>query len=423
MGPIGLSDDGSQFLVVDGHGVPPTGPLWSVPVLGGSPRRLSEAEGFSGSWSQNGRQLVYANRNNLFLANADGSNSHKLASFAETALVADPVFSPDGKAVRFSVIERLDLVSRFWELSTDGTNLHKVHPAPPNAPDECCGHWTASGKYFVYLSGGQLWALPSSAGLFKRHPSPVRLTSSPMPLSPPIPSSDGRKIFVVGRTIRGELVHYDSKSGKLLPFLQGISAEYVNFSRDGQWVVYVSFPDGSLWRSKVDGTERLQLSYPPSFAFMPRWSPDGRRLLFSHLIRTAKPRSSPFLRMEVLRSVCCPMKLRTKRIQTGRRTGARSSSAEGRAIPPPRFASSTLLPISSQRCRARRVSTRRAGRPMDAMYLQSTETRQSSCCSTSRPRSGLKPTRGTSVGWSSPGMASTCISLTPAEMAPSNGST
>jgi len=280
MGPIGLSDDGSQFLVVDGHGVPPTGPLWSVPVLGGSPRRLSEAEGFSGSWSQNGRQLVYANRNNLFLANADGSNSHKLASFAETALVADPVFSPDGKAVRFSVIERLDLVSRFWELSTDGTNLHKVHPAPPNAPDECCGHWTASGKYFVYLSGGQLWALPSSAGLFKRHPTPVRLTSSPMPLSPPIPSSDGRKIFVVGRTIRGELVHYDSKSGKLLPFLQGISAEYVNFSRDGQWVVYVLFPDGSLWRSKVDGTERLQLSYPPSFAFMPRWSPDGRSIAF-----------------------------------------------------------------------------------------------------------------------------------------------
>jgi len=35
----------------------------------------------------------------------------------------------------------------------------------------------------------------------------------------------------------------------------------------------------------------------------------------------------------------------------------------------------------------------------------------------------IQPTRETSVGWSSPGMASACISLIPVEMAPSNGST
>jgi hypothetical protein len=40
MVPVGLSPDGSQLLVVEGNGVPPTGPLWSVSVLGGSPRRL-----------------------------------------------------------------------------------------------------------------------------------------------------------------------------------------------------------------------------------------------------------------------------------------------------------------------------------------------------------------------------------------------
>jgi Tol biopolymer transport system component len=288
MFPVALSHDGSQFLVVDGHGVPATGPLWSVPVLGGSPRRLSEIEATNGSWSQDGRQLVYSRGSNLFLANADGSNSHKLASFAEAAAIFVPVFSPDGKAVRFSVAERLDLVSRLWEISTDGTNLHQLHPVPPEAPYECCGAWTASGKYFVYVSGDQLWAMPSSTGLFKRHPMPVRLTSGPMPLSGPIPSSDGKKIFVVGRTMRGELVHYDAKSGKLLPILQGISAEYVSFSKDGQWVAYVSYPDGSLWRSKIDGTERLQLSYPPSYAFMPRWSPDGRSILFFELDPSGK---------------------------------------------------------------------------------------------------------------------------------------
>lgn len=124
--------------------------------------------------------------------------------------------------------------------------------------------------------------------MFKRHLTPMRLTSSPMPLSNPVPSTGGKKIFAFGRTVRGELVHYDAKSGKLMPFLQGISAEYVNFSRDGQWVAYVSYPDGCLWRSKIDGTERLQLSYPPAFAFMPRWSPDGMTIHFFELDPSGK---------------------------------------------------------------------------------------------------------------------------------------
>src|SRR5207302_1040672 len=40
------------------------------------------------------------------------------------------------------------------------------------------------------------------------------------------------------------------------------------------------YPDGTLWRSKVDGSGRLQLSFHPMFAAMPRWSPDGRRIVF-----------------------------------------------------------------------------------------------------------------------------------------------
>jgi hypothetical protein len=40
----------------------------------------------------------------------------------------------------------------------------------------------------------------------------------------------------------------------------------------------VRYPDGTLWRSRPDGTERLQLSGLETY--MPRWSPDGESIAF-----------------------------------------------------------------------------------------------------------------------------------------------
>ncbi len=48
-------------------------------------------------------------------------------------------------------------------------------------------------------------------------------------------------------------------------------------------MAYVTLPEGVLWRSRVDGSERLQLTSLPMKAALPRWSPDGKRIAFSGL--------------------------------------------------------------------------------------------------------------------------------------------
>src|SRR5262249_7627487 len=73
-----------------------------------------------------------------------------------------------------------------------------------------------------------------------------------------------------------------------IPFLSGISADGLDFSRDGKWVVYVSEPDATIWRSRVDGSERLQLSSPPVIPFLPRCSPHGTQIVYTD-IQTGKP--------------------------------------------------------------------------------------------------------------------------------------
>jgi hypothetical protein len=46
----------------------------------------------------------------------------------------------------------------------------------------------------------------------------------------------------------------------LRPYLSGISAAAVSSSPDGKWVTYAEYPDQNLWRSRADGSDKLQLT-------------------------------------------------------------------------------------------------------------------------------------------------------------------
>ena len=237
--------------------------------------------GQDGAWSPDGKRLAYANGSDLFLAESDGTEPHKLVSV--TGSVLTPVWSPDGSELRLTVQDLKTGANSLWKVSAEGANLRPLLPGWHNPPNECCGKWTADGRYFVFQSQGQIWALPEKRDLLQRAlGKSFQLTSSPMALAWPLPGRDGKKLFVVGQTLRVELLRWDSKSGQFVPFLSGISAQDVSFSKDRQWVAYVSYPEGMLWRSKPDGSERLQLSYPPLYATLPSWSPDGKRIVFSN---------------------------------------------------------------------------------------------------------------------------------------------
>jgi Tol biopolymer transport system component len=149
---------------------------------------------------------------------------------------------------------------------------------------ECCGSWTPDGNYFVFQATRdgktEIWGMRERRHWAFFSTDPVPLTSGPMNSLAPMVSRDGTRLYVIAEQLRGELVHYDKPSGEFVPYLHGISAEFVDFSRDGKWAAYVSFPDRILWRSRTDGSERLQLTTPPVQATMPRWSPDSKRIAY-----------------------------------------------------------------------------------------------------------------------------------------------
>jgi Tol biopolymer transport system component len=159
-----------------------------------------------------------------------------------------------------------------------------MFPGWRSPPVECCGVWTPDGRYYLFVSGfpgSDIWALRETTGYFRKRSSiPFQLTTGPLSFTSLTPSADGKKLFAHGSQGRGELVRYDAKSHQFVSFLSGISAGELDFSRDGRWVTYVSYPEYTLWRSRTDGSERLQLTYPPVSAGLPRWSPDGTQIAY-----------------------------------------------------------------------------------------------------------------------------------------------
>ena len=279
-----VSPDGSLLLVTTfdgGHWW-----LWSVPIPAGSVRQLlADVSISSAAWSPDGKSVVYTTgESKLYVIQSDGTGSRQLADVGGPTNTLS--WSPDGSRIRFF------RNSRLWEISSDGSGLRELLRSWRPSTPLCCGRWTPDGRFFVFLlqhpfrsayePGNQLWALNERRGLIRRPlAEPVQLTSGPTRWNTPIPSKDGTKIFAQGAILRGELVRFDAQSHQLQPFLGGISAEYVSFSPDGQFVTYVTFPAGVLWRANRDGSNPVQLTNPPLYPLAPHLSPDGTQILYS----------------------------------------------------------------------------------------------------------------------------------------------
>jgi eukaryotic-like serine/threonine-protein kinase len=266
-----VSPDGSRFLVFSlNSGTGPSQPFWSLNILGGAHQYL--AAGIDASWSPDGSLVAYTTPDgNLLLIKSDGTEAHKVASIGGRG--SSLSWSPDGKAIRFSRSGAL------WEVSSSGANLHPLLPGWKGYV--CCGgHSSPDGRFFYFNSDGQIFAREEHRSLFGKQTTPVQLTTGPIEWGNPIPGKDGTRIFVQGSIQRGELVRFDLQTKQFQPYLGGFSADNVAFSKDSESIAFVSYPDCILWSAKRDGSDRVQLSSPPTCPVQPTWSPDGSQILF-----------------------------------------------------------------------------------------------------------------------------------------------
>lgn len=284
---LDVSPDHSKLLVSSTAKGSGESELWTLAVSNGDPVQLRGLSGRDGSWSADGKQLVFAKDSDLFVANGDGADPHRIHTAAGPVFA--PRFSPDGQRIRFSVSDTEQNATSLWEISNDGTNPHALLGEWAYTTTACCGNWTADGKYYVFQASQtvantnlvvtSLWALPETKA--RMGASPTQITTGPMSFGNPSPARDNKNIWAIGVQPTVDVVKYEATKKEFVPVIAGLSATDVEFSNDGKWIAYVAIPEGTLWRAHADGSEKLQLTSNAERAALPRWSPDGKQIAYA----------------------------------------------------------------------------------------------------------------------------------------------
>jgi Tol biopolymer transport system component/DNA-binding winged helix-turn-helix (wHTH) protein len=283
-----ISPDASEMLLrritIDGD----ADSIWIMPSVGGPVHRVGDVHILAATFTADGRSITFSNGGNVYLCDKDGRNMRKLFSVQGDVLRLR--WSPRGDILRFTVNDVSGTTNILWEVHADGSGMHPLLPGWNVPKWEWMMSWSHDARWFAFSAardgGKDIWLLEHDAASRSSDRKPVQLTAGPIEFDLPLFSADDKRLYAVGVYRHGELLRYDPATRQFAPYLGGISADQLDFSRDRKWVSYVTYPDGVLWRARIDGSEPLKLTETPMRVLAPKWSPDGGQISF--LARAAR---------------------------------------------------------------------------------------------------------------------------------------
>jgi serine/threonine-protein kinase len=298
-----ISPDGSRLLFLTRQG------LYVVPTLGGQARQVgsgpsnlltSRATVLWGSWSPDGRRIVYSRRDTIFVQGIDESAQTAVA-YGRAA--HSPVWSSDGRWIAFVQGNPLFQIN-----GNQGPSAIAVVSASGGTPvlvtDSSALNtspmWLPGRTTLLFISdrdgGRDVYQVPlSSSG--KPSGAPARITTGLSPDRIAV-SADGKRL---AWSVYGETSNIWSLPIPVRDSVPVAQATEVTFGSqdiesavatpDGKWLYYDSDLKGNadIWRMPLaEGAAAgppEQLTNDPGAEFNPSVSPDGKELAF-HSFRT-----------------------------------------------------------------------------------------------------------------------------------------
>jgi Tol biopolymer transport system component len=193
-----------------------------------------------------------------------------------------PTWSPDRRRIAFISARRGD--ADIFVAGADGRGVRILPGGARRGSDELYPAWSPDGRLIAFSSyrngSGDVYVMRSDGTQVRR----LTKAAAGIDNTQPVFSPDGR--YVVYSRAARQLYRVRARDGGGLTRLT--SSRYGNLmpdvSPDGTRIAFVSYRDGrsALWIADADGrSARRIVGYPTREVAFPRFSPDGKRLLYS----------------------------------------------------------------------------------------------------------------------------------------------
>ncbi len=275
----------------------PSGTLYSIPVLGGSPRVVLTGIDSTLTFSPDGTRIAYYRVNSqprgtssLMIAGAGGEDPKALLTksapeFLAPAFFVAPSWSPDGAFIAGAVRNS----------QTHGTRLalFSVRDAteqtfPFQYAEATFTSWIPDGSGIVLVArlpstpsngnGGQLWLQPYPSG------EPRRLTSDMLEYRNATFTSDSQSLLTVGfeGSTRLSITSVNGANERYLPEDRTAGLNGVTWSPDGQRIFYLKAVREirQLWTMAIDGSDAREVIGNAGWGGV-AVSPDGRAVVYT----------------------------------------------------------------------------------------------------------------------------------------------
>jgi len=272
--------------------------IWSISVLGGTPRKLVD-NGFSPAISPDGSQVVFLSGHSEatqgFLMKADGTDVHSIIPDDKLTFVGAPAWGPDGKHIAYArgayaagysrieaKIEVLDVRSHQARVVLSKNGLGSTVAWSPDNRLIYTQQESVTSR-----DDANLWALPvGSDG--RPLGQAMRLTHGAGFASVPSITADGKRMAYFRGQIEpdvyiADLLANGTKLGneRQLTFDERSDMPYA-WTPDNQSVIFVSNRNGNynIFKQNVNDTEPEILVSGGEDTSIPRLTPDGRSFLY-----------------------------------------------------------------------------------------------------------------------------------------------